>query len=268
MGSFGDKLVTAGVVRADEVANAEARAKRDQAAAETQRRRAELAAIRERRDRECAPFRVASTTPAPDLVETWREFEQRLVALGFAWALHPNSADVRWARARAMTVAGWDQGFPASYRTFIEQVGYPSLGFRYYCRDGFSFLPPQPMAAVSVDVSDDELEAGGRIAASEKPCRYRLFAGIELSDIDGWAFSTDPRDPPGIVWRVVGAMVHEPLGPFDAWLTQKLARVVAQMEATPPEQRAELERAHDPDPHRILNYSTDPGKLRSRRTLP
>ena len=253
MGSFGDKLVAAGVVNADDVAKAEARAKRDAAAREKARRQAELADIRERRDRACAPFRAASG--AVDILATWRAFERRVAELGFAWALRSNSADVRWERASAVTAAGWDQGFPESYRTLIAAVGYPSLGFRYYCRDGFSFLPPQPMAAVSVDVSDDELEAGGRIAASEKPCRYRLFAGIELSDLDGWAFSVDPRDPPGVVWSVVSAMVHEPLGPFDAWLTQKLVLLVAQMEATPPEQRAELETAHDPDPHRIINYS-------------
>jgi hypothetical protein len=256
VGSLKDKLIAAGIVSAEEAARAEAKAKRAANAEKKAQRAAEVAAIREQREHETAPFRNQPTTDsAASLIATWRAFETRANDLGFGWALGKNSKDVHWDGAKALHAPGWDRGFPEIYRAFVEQADYPTLGFRYYCRDGFSFLPPEPMAAVSAIVSDDEREVLGRTPKSEGPCRYRFFAGIELSDLDGWAFSADPRDPPGLVWNVVSAMVHEPLGMFDTWLTEKLARLTAQMEATSEADRVALEKNHDSDPHRVLDYA-------------
>lgn len=61
------------------------------------------------------------------------------------------------------------------------------------------------MGACSPIVSDDEREIAGDWSDNAGPCRYRFFAGIELSDLEGWAFSAKPDDPPGLVWLVESA---------------------------------------------------------------
>jgi hypothetical protein len=251
-GSLQDKLMQVGLVSKGDVKRVEKKTKLDGTAKARHERERAIAEWRRERSRQIA---AVPSGEAPPAIVSWSGFEARVRALGFGWALGGAPKDLAWAKARAHKKPGWEAGFPDAYRSFVEKVGCPWFAFRRYCRDGFALLPIEAVAVLSPDVGDQELELDKAADKKSAPCRYRFFAGIDLAEHDGWAFSADPQDGLDMVWEVEAGMAGKPCGSFDRWLAEKLAALVILMERMPAEEASELRDGHDPDPYRVVDYA-------------
>ncbi|MBB1246136.1 WG repeat-containing protein [Streptomyces durbertensis] len=186
-----------------------------------------------------------------DIVSRWREFEETLGKNGFGWALEYAPADLRWARTASHPHgARLDHLLPADYRTFVQEVGYPVLGFRSYDRRGTTFLPPEAMAVLSVEIYDEEHGFPDPVDGAPTRCRHAFFAGYDLSDLGGYSLAADG------VWVVENAVAVEHVGTFTEWLLGELADV--ERRVAEPGFLAETDPDGAADPHRLLDYSLEP----------
>lgn len=195
-----------------------------------------------------------------DLVARFRRFEQQLAAKDLGWTLHHAPPHLRWARRFGHPRgAALDHLLPADYRAFVAAAGYPAIGFCYYDREGFSMLPPEAMAAISVDLPDPDDTWPTPSDDGPTRCLYAFFAGYELSDIEGFAFGPPAGGGAPVVWRVEGGMPREEVGTFTAWLTAELDRLAAKIEPLEAADVAALCADNDgeTDPHRVIDYSLD-----------
>jgi hypothetical protein len=194
----------------------------------------------------------------PTLAERWLALEQKIAARGIDWAVSRAPADLRVARrARHPHGSRWEHLVPADYREFIAAVGYPILGFRYYCGDGLSFLPPEHIARISADVGDLDGETPVAVEGAPTECKVAFFAGTELSDFVGWAFGPDD-DGASTVWSVEGGVI-EPIGTFTEWLQGEIVRLNAYVDGLTDERIAVMRDEGDADPHRVFNYALGAG---------
>lgn len=192
-----------------------------------------------------------------DVVGRWRELERVVRDRELGWGLHHAPADLRYARAEEHALGGRvDHLLPADYRAFVAEVGYPVVGFGYYDRRGISFLPPEAMARLSVDLPDPEDVWPEAVAGQPTPCLHALFAGSDLSEIDGFSFG--PGQAGGVVvWEVENGMPRKECGTFAEWLDGEVARLAEHATTWTPDPPFEGEEEEEPeeDPHRLLDYS-------------
>ncbi|WP_236242177.1 WG repeat-containing protein [Streptomyces sp. CC228A] len=185
-----------------------------------------------------------------DIVSRWRQFEQMLQAKGLGWALDYAPADLRRSRmATHPHGARLDHLLPADYRTFVKEVGYPVLGFSYYDRRGTTFLPPEAMAVLSVEIHDEEHGFPKAVEGEPTPCRHAFFAGYDLSHISGFALAEDG------VWVVEDSAAIEYVGSFTEWLEGELIDVEHRIAEPGFGEDADPDEAADP--HRLLGYSLE-----------
>jgi hypothetical protein len=188
-----------------------------------------------------------------DIVSRWREFEARLRVQGLERALNYVPADLRWARdSEHPRGARLDHLLPEDYRTFVAKVGYPMIGIKTNDNSGLSFLPPDPMGRLSIQISDDERGPPCAVEGEPTTCRYAFFAGCDLSDIVGYALAADG------VWVVEDSGAIEPIaGSFTEWLLGEIdhdEQSIAKLDADAVAQlREKINR--DTDPHRLIDYS-------------
>lgn len=187
-----------------------------------------------------------------DAIQRWRRFEADMNAADFGWTInyaagHLVPSEPPWPDAEI------DALLPEDFLAFTRAVGYPMVGYRYYCRMGFSILTPawQRCHANSVFLDGDEPDPSDPFGV--------MFAGQELSDVEGWAFRrTDEGRGNGIeVWSVDGNLEARVAGSFTEWLTQQLDAFEAH--GRDPDHaasiRADHAEGHEPDPHRLVDYS-------------
>jgi len=192
------------------------------------------------------------------LAAQWRDLELLLEQRGLGWAVHRAPPTLRVARSADHPFgARWSHLVPDDYRAFVAAVGYPVLGFRYYCRDGFSFLPPEHIGAISVNLPDPDETFPTPVNGAPTECRHAFFAGYELSDIEGWSFGPG-SDGALAVWLVEGGMPREECGTFSEWLTAEIARLRSLVERFSEAEIKELcDEEREEDPHRVIDYSLD-----------
>lgn len=193
-----------------------------------------------------------------DLVSRWRGLERTLRDKGLGWGLRYAPAQLRHARSAEHPYgAELDHLLPADYRAFLAEVGYPVIGFRYYDRDGLSFLPVEAMAAISVNLPDAGDEWPEPVDGAPTRCLHAFFAGFDLSDIEGYSFgpANDGGEP--VVWRVERGGPVEECGTFTEWLHDEISRQEVRVAGLGATAVAELERENEgeDDPHRLLDYS-------------
>lgn len=190
-----------------------------------------------------------------EAIERWRTFESRMKERGLGFGLHYAPPHLRHARTLdAPRGATLDHLLPDDYRAFVAEVGYPMIGFHYYDRTGFSFLPPSAMAVHSVllPTPDDEWPKPSKDSPVE--CFFAFFAAYDLSDVEGYAFGPSEENGSVVVWLVERGGPSEEVGPFSEWLIGELDRIEKQMEGEDP---STLEKKCDgeTDPHRLIDYS-------------
>lgn len=115
---------------------------------------------------------------------------------------------------------------PADYLAFIAEQGYPLLAAPARLDYAFAFLPPLAMRQVSADIADNQDEVG-----------FVMFAGWNLSNVDGWAFGLDPEDGDAepLVWLVEDSEVVEPVGSFTQWLAERAEDIEARLARLAPD---------------------------------
>ncbi len=195
-----------------------------------------------------------------DVVNRWREFETSLQERGLAWGLHYAPAHLRYARPVGhRNGATLDHLLPADYRAFVAAVGYPVVGFRYYDREGLSFLPPEAMAAYSVEIPDPAGVWPPPNTGAPTVCRHAFFASFDLGEAEGYSFGPDD-DGTLVVWLVEGGQPQETLGTFTQWLNAEITRLIEYVgDPTPDEVAGMLAKNKDEDdPHRLIDYSLNP----------
>ncbi|MBG0825863.1 hypothetical protein HS048_34845 [Planomonospora sp. ID91781] len=193
-----------------------------------------------------------------DIIGRWRAFEKTLRDRELDWGLHFAPEQLRYARsAEHPRGAGVDHLLPADYRAFVSEVGYPVIGFGYYDRDGISFLPPEAMARLSVDLPAPE--DVWPEPADDRPtlCRYAFFAGYDLSEIEGYSFGPAAGGGEPVVWLVERGMPQEEIGTFTEWLDGEISRLHAYVTAFETDEITALREKNggEGDPHRLLDYS-------------
>lgn len=194
------------------------------------------------------------------IVDRWRAFEQLLSDKKLSHTLHYAPKTLRHARSvDHPRGAQLETLLPEGYRRFVAEVGYPVLGFETYDRSTFSFLPPEPMAVVSVQLAD-EVDGDWRMPKPDADGITRptlaFFAGYDLSDLHGFAFRLDSDGKEPWVWCVEDGAPVEELDSFENWLAGELDRLEAKVAAMPVGGDAESASVGD-DPHRLLDYSLD-----------
>ncbi len=188
----------------------------------------------------------------------WRSVRKTLNRLGLGWAWGRLPAQLRVPRSADFPLGvETSQLLPREYNDFTGEVGYPVVGFRYYCGIGLTFLPPEHLETCSALVASAR---GATLRPSKKmrpAAKAAFFAGTELSDLVGYAFAPRGNDGP-IVWRVEG-MVTEPLGPFAPWAIAEAAQIEAYATSLSKEERMVLQKENESegDPHRALDYALD-----------
>jgi hypothetical protein len=196
------------------------------------------------------------------LSDTWTALRDALAKVDLDAAASVSPADLVWARGADHPRGSSLPEPPASYRAFIDAVGgYPMFGLGYYDREGFSFLPPSPMAVISANLPGPDDEWPVALPDAPTPCPFAFFAGYDLSDIEGWAFGPD-----GKVWEVERGMAREPLGDFEPWMTQLLADALARFQGASEEELQAMrdDVAAESDPHRLWDYSLEGWPRRPR----
>lgn len=185
-----------------------------------------------------------------DAVAAWRNFEHEMNDAGYGWTIHYAAADLAPADP-AFDPMRIEHLLPEDFLAFTKEVGYPMVGYSYYCRVGFSVLPPAWQATTSMFVDGEESDPND-------PCGV-MFAGQELADVDGWGFR---KGEAGIeVHDVEGASLTERVaGSFTEWLTKRLDLLLAY--GRDPANAAEINEGKEqaePDPHRLVDYSATAG---------
>jgi hypothetical protein len=191
------------------------------------------------------------------VIERWRAFERLIQAKRLGWALHYAPPALRYARSIRHPHGGdFAHLLPADYVAFVDAVGYPIFGTRYYDGQGISFLPPEGIAQISVDLPD----AGERFPEASKAgptkCIAAFFAGFDFSDIEGFAFAPNDDDD-NVVWLVGGGMPREKCGAFGAWMLKTIDWLEELVIGLSDTEIAKLEKDNkgEDDPHRVINYS-------------
>jgi hypothetical protein len=200
-----------------------------------------------------------------DALGLWRGLERAAGDRGLEWGVNYAPAQLRYARtADHPHGARLEHLLPADYRAFVAELGYPVVGFKYYDRRGISFLPPEAMACISVNLPDPDDEWPEAVEGEPTVCRHAFFAGNDLSDIEGYSFGPSSDGNGLVVWLVEGGMPREECGTFSEWLEAEVARLtqhVSTFEPAPREQTGADETGADEgdgeeyDPHRLLDYS-------------
>lgn len=187
-----------------------------------------------------------------DVLRLWRELERVVEERKLDWGLDYAPAQLRYARSsRHAYGARLNHLLPDDYQAFVAEVGYPVVGFEYYDRRGITFLPPEAMAYISVDLPDlddqwPEAEEGGPTV-----CRHAFFAGTDLSDIEGYSFGPASTGTDLVVWEVDRGMPTQELGTFTEWMTARIARLTEHATTFEPEPDDDQEA----DPHRLYSYA-------------
>ncbi|GAA0897157.1 hypothetical protein GCM10009557_71620 [Virgisporangium ochraceum] len=199
---------------------------------------------------------AATLRTVTDAVTRWRQFERTVVERGLGRGLGYAPRQLRYARSvEHRHGADVSHLLPADYRAFVAEVGYPVLGFGYYDREGFSFLPPEAMESRSVDLPGPDDEWPEATEGGPTRCLFALFAAWDLSEIEGYAFGpADGADRAGgpAVWLVENGMAREVAhATFTEWLAGELTRQETRLADVSPE--------WDDDPHRLVDYSVDGG---------
>lgn len=108
------------------------------------------------------------------------------------------------------------------------------------------------MARLSHDVHDRKFGFPSPVDDGPTVCRHAFFAGYDLSEINGFAFSDDG------VWLVEDSTaVEQPAGTFTEWMLAEIDRLEQRVADLDDEAVAELLQDNDgeADPHRLLDYS-------------
>ncbi|MCX4247373.1 hypothetical protein [Paraliomyxa miuraensis] len=197
---------------------------------------------------------------AQGIAAKWQALVDLAATKGLERGAYTVPRGLQWARKASPQHEIQLRPPPASYVALLEAIGgCPVFGLCYYDRDGWSFLSPSAQEVLSTDLPtpDDvwpEADDAGVIR-----CPFVFFAGVELSDIEGWAFGPDPARGDTIVWEVEGGMPRTPAGPFEAWFDQRLDealdRIGSAGEAELSGWREAL--AKEDDPHRLIDYSIE-----------
>jgi hypothetical protein len=203
-----------------------------------------------------------------DLVGRWRGLEQVVRDRGLDWGLNYAPADLRYVRSASHPHGGRvEHLLPDDYRAFVAEVGYPVLGFALYDRLGISFLPPEAMVHISVDLPDPDEVWPDAVAGEPTVCRHAFYAGSDLSDLDGYSFGPGSGGGEPVVWLVEGGMPREECGGFTEWLDGEITRLAEHATTFEPAPPAKYDHIHidgddededdgeEPDPHRLLDYS-------------
>jgi len=197
---------------------------------------------------------------AQDIATRWHGLVDLAKAHGLERGAYTVPRGLQWARTAAPQY-GIELGpAPASYLALIESVGgCPVFGLSYYDRDGWSFLPPSAQEVLSTNLPTPDDVWPEADDDSVIHCPFVLFAGFDLSDIEGWAFGPDPASGETIVWVVEGGMPRTPHGPFAAWFSERLdeaqQRISGASEVDIKAWQQEL--ADEDDPHRLIDYSIE-----------
>lgn len=111
---------------------------------------------------------------------------------------------------------------PRDYVQFVSAHGYPLLAAPARLDYAFAFLPPLAMRQVSAQIADNQDAEGDG---------FVMFAGWNLSNVDGWAFGRDPEndDAPPLVWLIEDSQVLEPVGSFAQWLRERADDIAARL---------------------------------------
>ncbi len=179
------------------------------------------------------------------------------------WAVHYAPAQLRYARhpdhehGAAVTHL-----LPDDYQAFVAQVGYPVFAYSDE-PDGFSFLPPEPMAVLSVDIPDTQLRFPEPGKGRSTQCSLAFFAGHDLSDYEGYGFGPDEHGDTLGVWLIEDGAPAETLGTFTDWLCAELDEHSARISEVDDLQVVHLRQmvegwavAGEPaDPHRLIEHS-------------
>ncbi|WP_241758395.1 leucine-rich repeat domain-containing protein [Myxococcus landrumensis] len=159
--------------------------------------------------------------PAPEAL--WLQLEQQLRdALGpDAVGQYPAELEpMSWTFEQALDAAGL---LPDGYQRFVAALGYRWLNTG---KKGLAFLPPRWRAQASQGMGEpgrqwtqvrEEREAG------RHTWRFVMFASEDLNDVNGFCFGQSAQGDSLVVWQVEDSLPEKELGPFDAWLTKKLA---------------------------------------------
>jgi len=189
-----------------------------------------------------------------DVVGRWRGLERVVQERKLDWGLNYAPADLRYVRSGEHAFgARLDHLLPDDYLAFVDAVGYPVVGFAYYDRLGISFLPPEAMAHLSVDLPDPDEVWPEAVEGQPTVCLHALFAGSDLSEIDGYSFGTGQAGGL-VVWQVEEGMPRKECGTFTDWLDGEITRLTRHATTWTP---VPLEDDEEPeeDPHRLLDYS-------------
>lgn len=190
-----------------------------------------------------------------DVVGRWRELERVVRELGLDWGLNHAPADLRYLRSSEHAFgARVDHLLPEDYRSFVNAVGYPVVGFSYYDRLGISFLPPEAMACLSADLPDPDEVWPAAVDGQPTVCLHALFAGSDLSEIDGYSFGPG-QDGGLVVWQVEDGMPLQECGSFTDWLDGEITRLTEHARTWEPDPPAEDDEEPEDDPHRLIDYS-------------
>ncbi|WP_342379726.1 leucine-rich repeat domain-containing protein [Myxococcus stipitatus] len=171
--------------------------------------------------------------PAPEAL--WLQLEQQLrdtlgpdAAGQYPAELEPMS----WTFEQALDAAGL---LPDDYQRFVAALGYRWLTTG---KKGLAFLPPRWRTQASQGMGEpgrqwmkvrEEREAG------RHDYRFVMFAAEDLNDVNGFCFGKSAKSDALVVWQVVDSLPEKELGPFDAWLSKKLAALAKTTGAKKPE---------------------------------
>lgn len=189
----------------------------------------------------------------------WTRLRRSLGSLGLGWAFHQLPPQLRVARTpdfpRGVETAHL---LPAAWHDFVDAVGYPVVGFSYYCRVGLSFLPAEHLEVCSTMVADQHGNLLDSATRTRPDARAAFFAGTELSDLVGWSFAPEAPGRAPCVWTTEGSLV-EPVGSFERWAVAEADRIESWARSLSAGERKRLEEENDgeDDPHRALDYALD-----------
>lgn len=165
----------------------------------------------------------------------WTRLTETLARFDLGAQLDTTAADAGWRidGADPGQPAAFDALLPADYRDFVARHGYPLLAAPSRLDYAFAFLPPLAMRQVSADISDNQ--ASGTTT-------FALFAGWNLSNVDGWAFGLDPDTPAAgpVVWLVEDSLPVEVVGSFTQWLAERADDITTRLQALSPTQHAQV----------------------------
>ncbi len=181
-------------------------------------------------------------------IQIWSDFIEELNARDLGWIVNYAPADLPGC-GTPFSPSIVKHLLPEDYLTFVAEVGYPMVGFSYYCQTGFSMFPPAFMKDMSSQVFFDGDESDDPNAP-----HAAMFAGVELSDVVGWGFRKE-NDRLG-VWNIEGNVEDEVSTSFTEWLRKKTVEILAFADNPDASEEISEGRAEgETDPHRLIDYS-------------